>query len=456
MGYTTMDIVELLRLATVENAHAQRIQPSIDRWVAYLVELDTSAKSLENEAFSAGSEWPDAAGELFLRRTKENVATIRRKKDAVSSSDVVGKLGQLRDGIHTTYTEVLDAYNQYANQLYPDQAAMDAAAKLAAQVAGGALNKLATLFVSTGTAVTQAAAPGTSWDGPKTGEGTAPGGSPGGAAPAGAGAAPSSAPADGGAAGGGAAGGGAAESAAAGGGGGASPTGAPGGAGAAVSPTGSLSPVGGAGPSLAGLTAPTPVGSLPPVGAPISPNLTPHAPTPTALIPPVSAIRPNLGGLTPGAIRPTGGLGSAAVSGVTSIPKAGTTVAAAATPAAGQAPRAEATGGQAANRPLGTSGTTPMMPPMAGGMGGAGAGGGAPKAGTADPAGRRGRPARTVPGVPRKLRGRAGKVDGKSTFLTPAGRSTSGRHDEDSEATTVQLLDEDLWRVEETHRPLPS
>jgi hypothetical protein len=172
-----------------------------------------------------------------------------------------------------------------------------------------------------------------------------------------------------------------------------------------------------------------------------------------ALIPSVTGIRPNLGGLTPGAIRPTGGLGSV---GVTSIPKAGTTVAASATPTAGQAPvRAETTGAEAANRPPGTSGSTPM-PPMMGGMGGAGAAGGAPRAGTADPAARRGRPPRTVPGVPPKLRGRAGKLDGKSTFLTSAGRSTSGRRDEDSESTTVQLLDEDLWQVETPHRPLPS
>jgi hypothetical protein len=207
---------------------------------------------------------------------------------------------------------------------------------------------------------------------------------------------------------------------------------------------------------LAGLTAPTPIGSLPPTVAPISPNLPTPTPMSATLIPTVSglgAIRPT-GGLTPGAIRPTGGLGSA---GVTSIPKAGTTVAASATPAAGQAPvRAETAGAQTANRPLGTSGSTPMMPPMAGGLGGAGAAGGAPRAGTASPAAGRGRPLRTVPGVPPKLRGRAGKLDGKSTFLTPAGRSTSGRRDEDSEATTVQLLDEDLWHVETPHRPLPS
>jgi len=448
MDYTTMDIAKLLLIATAEKGHAARIQPSIDRWIAYEVELQNSGRSLESESSSTGSQWPDAAGKLFLQRANENVATIRQKQQAVATSNVVGRLGLLRDGIGTAYTEVLDAYNQYANQTYPDQAAMDAAAKQAAQVAGGALNKLATLFVAAGAATNKASGPGIVWDGPKTGESSAPGGPPGGgaaptSAPAAApGGAPASAPA------GAPAGGDAAESA--GGGGGASPAGAPsGGAAATPSPAGSLSP---AGPSLAGLTAPTPIGNLSPSGVPISPNLTP-TPMTGALIPPVTGnlgtgIRP-MGGLTPGAIRPTGGFGSA---GVTSIPKAGTAVAASAPSAAGQAPAsAETTGAQTANRPLGTSGTTPMMPPMAGGLGGAGAGG-APRAGTADPAARRERPPRTVPGVPPKLRGRAGKLDGKSTFLTPPGRSTPGRRDEDSESTTVQLLDEDLWQVET--RPL--
>lgn len=92
---------------------------------------------------------------------------------------------------------------------------------------------------------------------------------------------------------------------------------------------------------------------------------------------------------------------------------------------------------------------TPMMPPppMAP-MGGAGAGGGgSPGDGKGPGSPERRRPARNVPGVPKRLRGRAGTLDSTPAFMaTPA---SAVRTSED-EAATVEVLDERLWQVEET------
>lgn len=94
-------------------------------------------------------------------------------------------------------------------------------------------------------------------------------------------------------------------------------------------------------------------------------------------------------------------------------------------------------------------GGTPMMPPppMAP-MAGAGAGGGgSPGDGKGPGSPERRRPARNVPGVPKRLRGRAGTLDSTPAFMaTPA----SAARPREAEPTTVEVLDERLWQVEET------
>jgi hypothetical protein len=91
-----------------------------------------------------------------------------------------------------------------------------------------------------------------------------------------------------------------------------------------------------------------------------------------------------------------------------------------------------------------------MMPP--GGMGAAGPGNnraGKPGAGTIRPVGRkRDRQNGETPGIPAGLRGKAGKDLPGSFPAVPA--STRRRQEQHPAADTLQLLDEDLWKVEQT------
>jgi hypothetical protein len=94
----------------------------------------------------------------------------------------------------------------------------------------------------------------------------------------------------------------------------------------------------------------------------------------------------------------------------------------------------------------------PMMPPGAG----AGAGGGKSGRGGGPirPVGRkRDRRKEETPGVPVGLRGKAGK-DLPGAF--PAMPATNVRRQRDAlSSETLQLLDEDLWKVEEAETATP-
>lgn len=85
---------------------------------------------------------------------------------------------------------------------------------------------------------------------------------------------------------------------------------------------------------------------------------------------------------------------------------------------------------------------------MAGGRGGGKSGG---EIGDGEGPGNaeKARPRRTLPGVPPRLRGKAGTLDSTPAFLGPAGRSPAEQRDTDG-GDTVTLLDEELWRVEES------
>lgn len=94
----------------------------------------------------------------------------------------------------------------------------------------------------------------------------------------------------------------------------------------------------------------------------------------------------------------------------------------------------------------------PMIPPM-GGMGGAGAmgsalagnGAGQPGDGTGEGSPHRRRPVKNVPGVPQRLRGRAGMLDSTPAFLASSARKAG----EEPATSAAELLDEELWRVED-------
>jgi hypothetical protein len=151
---------------------------------------------------------------------------------------------------------------------------------------------------------------------------------------------------------------------------------------------------------------------------------------------------PTIPGITPR----TGVPGTPLVPGMASLPLAATPGVTAPAPQPGTAPAMPASGAAAA-KPVTPGGSTmppPMMPPPATGT----SGGGGPRPGTADKPhdNRKARPPKTVPGVPPKLRGRAGKLDGQ--FLTSPRVTRTARNEE--EVTSVQFLDEELWKVDDT------
>jgi hypothetical protein len=142
-----------------------------------------------------------------------------------------------------------------------------------------------------------------------------------------------------------------------------------------------------------------------------------------------------------------GGIGGAGGGGT--IPAAATPFEATSTAAPGSAaptaPPPAAAAASAASGP-GGSGGAPMMPPM-GGMGGMGGGpgGGGPGSGAASrPTSKNRRKEVVTPGLPVMLSGKAGMAD-MNAF---AGRGRKQVVESDV-PTTVQLIDEDLWQVEQ-------
>ncbi len=233
-------------------------------------------------------------------------------------------------------------------------------------------------------------------------------------------------------------------------------------------PGGETAPQGG--PGLAGVP-PTLPATAPPSVSTMPPNI---PPSPPAGVPPLGTLP--VGGLpVGGTTNPSkgggrfgggGGIGG----GKADFPRTGTTAQNLPTvgqqqiprageqltqsqPLSGGRPSATTTGGTglAGNTSAGTGagGVPPMMPP--GGAGAAGAGGnraGKPGSGAIRPVGRkRERKQDETPGVPVGLRGKAGR-DLPGAFPAVAA-GTRRRHERD-EADTLQLLDEDLWKVEET------
>ncbi|GAA0612463.1 hypothetical protein HPO96_22755 [Kribbella sandramycini] len=240
------------------------------------------------------------------------------------------------------------------------------------------------------------------------------------------------------------------------------PAEAPGGMPPGGMPPGGMPP---GGPSLAGMppgaTLPKPP-VLPPLTPPVLPDLTHPIPPagPPAMsgigVPPSGGPRGGGAGLPRGA--GIGGLGGIKGLGKPGIGLPGTLgsdqVARAAHPL--QAPPA-LSGGQAPSNGLSSTSTAgpagagggmppPMMPP--GGAAGAGPGGraGKPGASTIRPPARKRTRRDETPGVPSELRGRSGRDLPAAFPLPPA--TPRRRPDKDPQAQTLQLLDEDLWKVE--------
>ncbi|RKR91897.1 hypothetical protein BDK92_6325 [Micromonospora pisi] len=460
IGQLIEQMYTLYGQAEAQLQHSDQLRRSQAGWAAIQVGLRDTEELLRRGAGEVGPEWQDQAGDLYAQRMQRSSATVQAWQQTLVSANVGPTLTALADRVDTTFDGVSQRKTQFdalVAQLGQVAAGPTAVAAVEAVIARlrvlveEAAQLLQQLDQAFATAAQQigGASNGTPWDGPQAG--AAAGGTAGaaGAEPA----AAANAAAAGGT--GSTAGpGSAADAAPAGGTGGA--TAASGGAGTAPGLAGGVPGLAGGVPGLAGVSAPSPVG-VTPGGLPTIPSVsTPPMPTLPPLVPPGAA----LGSGSPGAYRagrfgagvpPL--VGAAGTAGGGAIPRAGKVVGGVAPLAGAQPPTPPATNGPGT---AGTgTGTGRMMPPMM--MPPAGGGGGAahtPRAATPDnrDGGHRNRPLRAVPGVPPRLRGRSGTLAGTPAFLGGAGRPTD-RRDSDPDRTP-ELLDEELWQVEQAPAPV--
>jgi hypothetical protein len=443
VDYNGMSLMQLMTLAFTETRHKERVTQCKSMWADYATELHTVGKRLSAKQVDLSMQWMDQAGITFGKRVTESVQSIYDKFNA--TPPVQPALDTLNTAIDTMKTEVDAAVQTYAAEYKQVPApsgltvhtmmnaeANKAAEEQAKQAIIAALKTLDTAYVAASDVLLQASAPEVKWVGPQASEGKAPSGAPTSApnAPGGpAGTAPEAPPASEAPQ----------ENAEA-------PAGAPpGGAPPAGSPGLSGGPS--APPSMPTLPPGTSVPRLPlPPGLPQLPTMPPFIP-PVSQIPTLPPRLPNGSAPTiPGITPRTGVPGTPLVPGMASLPLAATPGVTAPAPQPGTAPAMPASGAAAAKpvTPGGSAMPPPMMPPPASGT----SGGGGPKPGTADKPhdNRKARPSKTVPGVPPKLRGRAGKLDGQ--FLTSPRVTRAVRNEE--EVTSVQFLDEELWKVDDT------
>ncbi|WP_163567594.1 hypothetical protein [Fodinicola feengrottensis] len=197
-------------------------------------------------------------------------------------------------------------------------------------------------------------------------------------------------------------------------------------------------------PSLQGDTS-TPT-LPPPTITPPNPVPLPNNPTTLPPFMPLGGLGKGLGG-GGGPIGGGGGGVGGGGGGPKNIAVAASPFKATTAPTVGSAPTLSQSGTGGLSSPttgVGSAGGIPPMMPMQGG-GGAGGGlksGNGPRAIT----GRGPKPTSRVPGLPRSLQGKAGSVD-RNAFPAPA-KPTRRQRAED--VPTLQLLDEEMWQVDET------
>ncbi|MFE9207256.1 hypothetical protein [Micromonospora sp. NPDC007230] len=430
-------IFEMNRLhgqAEAQRQHSDHLSQSPRGWAAIQAGLVAAGELLRRSASEIGPEWQDEAGDQYAQRLHRSAAVVQAWQQTLASANLGQALTDLAEAVTTTADEVSklkqefdELVGQLANIANGPEAVAEvnrilAQLRIKVEQARQRLQVLDQAFADTAQQVTRALN-GTPWDGPQAGGTTAA------AAAEATGAA------------------------------GAQATGAPGGAGAAAGAGGGAGASGGPGagagaagtdgnPGLAGVAAPAPAG-LAPGTMPTVPTIPPVAtPTTSALppiVPPIGVRGYRSGRLGGGIPAIAGGPGAA-------IPRAGRPVSGVSPLAAAPASPPPAPPATGTNGKPGT-GAGRLVPPMMMPPTGGGAAGTAPKPGTPDNRdGRhRTRPLRAVPGVPPRLRGRAGQLAGTPAFL--AGRSATRRGGE-PENTPEQPLDEELWQVETPPAPI--
>lgn len=500
MGYAekahTAQSLEHLQAAWVEiDLYAQAeqnlvgpLQTSQEMWKSAGKAIDNvlaSFPSVNNELLAAW--WSPADSSLYESASEATTNALQTSRN--SSAEVPTLLAQLVPVITDTLPasqaakaaldQAVKLFNEWVaanplatpEQIKAQNALFAAQARPAVVAAGEALNRLAEWYKYTGSAVVSAAQ-GLQWVGPGSGNSIAGGGGPR-TAQTGPGGTPNGADMG---AGGPEGGMDQAGMGAGAGGGGGGMEGAGGEAGAGAPPGGAAGgmPGGTGGTGLAGMptlpaTAPPPQFGLPTAPPPnIPPNIPPGVVPPIGTVPvrgvpvggPTGASKggAKFGGGGLGGLK-TGGIPAAKTgtglnlpgAGERQIPRAGEQLSQPQNLSGGRPP---ATGGGAGTGLAGTAspgtgagGVPPMMPPGAMGAAGPGNRGGKPGAGTIRPVGRkRDRKHGETPGVPVGLRGKAGKDLPGAFPAVPAG--TRRRQEKNQPADTLQLLDEELWKVE--------
>ncbi|GHH44109.1 hypothetical protein [Lentzea cavernae] len=496
MDYRTMPLRQQALTISAEMRNEATLGKKAEMWAQAEKELPAvrDAFKAETNKITAAKWDQDAAGEQLLTRSENAQTILADWSDRVTGAQASAKIKLVADSLMPTFDAVriqVEAYNEALNTAQSAKTTLEDIETPFRIKAGEALNVLAGYFRDVD-ATLQKIRGGPSFQsldgapGPGGPGAGGPAGGPGGAAGQGgvqnlaAAAGPDLAAAGdaAGGVGGGAAGdpAGGAEAATAGGpeagAGGAGPGGAgAGGAGAGGVGSGGAGS-GGAGSGGVAAEGPSLSGggvSAPPIPAPTLPALPPPSlPGGPSLIPPMipgagpgSPARPGTGGVN-GISGGVGGVGGARVPGVgpgggiggltsanSSLPAAMSFGAPANAVPNGPVPNALSPNaphlGSAGTGPAGAGGV-PIMPPMGGAGMGAGTGAGNGPGSGASPRRGNSRTKRrdgSTPGLPSMLSGKAGKADTGSFVVRDR------RPSEPLAPPAAQVVDEDLWRVDQ-------
>lgn len=442
-GYAQMPLMQLQQLVQQTQQAAQRTLPPLGTFFTQAVsEFGNASASLRAAMDKTVPTWLDAAGQAHADAGDAGHKAIQQ--NAQSIQDI--KPEELLQGVVTGAGTAAAAVQKAIDELQQaGPLAMILGMMMPNPQAGAAVESLAQQMKAAAQAI-QGARPQSPWK-------IAPGGNTGTSSQSGGGD-QSGADQSGGQAGGDQAGGDPAGAGQSGGdqtGAGADQAGAGSGADGSMTDGPSLQ---GTGTSVLPPPTITPPSSVPPLAA--SPQSGLGMP-----MMPISPVLPVNGGSVPGLVSgvktsggkfggvPVGGVPGVGLAGAKSIPlaahptsqPAGASVGAEddgpEPPIIAQEPSAPSSGGG--------FGGVPMMP-MTGGFGGVGGGGGTPGSGAVRrPPGGRGRGRAAPPGLPSQLQGKAGATERES--FAPLHKQS--RRSSDPDVTTLQILDEELWQVDQ-------
>ncbi|WP_163508155.1 hypothetical protein [Fodinicola acaciae] len=419
--YGSMSVVQLQPLVQQTQQGIAQLAEVVKKWDATATALESSGNSLTSQTNALHGNWDDSGGDTFAASSTADATDLKKTADKMKSANVAQQQQQLSQLAQQAMTAIENFMKSPAALL---------TAMLAPPPAEvlGPVTQLAQALPKFGQAMVQAVQDAQGkW--PQAGGSQSPGGG-----------SPSASPASAGGGGGGGAGSGDQQG------------GGQQGQGQGQGQDGQGQDQGGGGggggdlagqdPSLQGGTA-TPT-LPPPTTTPLPTTPTPPPSTPLTPFAPIGGFGGGGKGIGGGG---AGGGGGGGIGGPKNIPVAAAPIKATAAPSVGTAPSLSGTGTPASSGTTGATGGYSGIPPM---MPFAGHGGanGVPKSGNGPRSvtGRGPKPSSRVPGLPPSLQGKSGTVD-RNAFGTPA-KPTRRERVEDT--GTLQLLDEEMWQVDET------